>query len=48
MTTAALILVGYVPPKCEINIQVDPPKVTCNFEGAKIKIEGNLIIVEAP
>lgn len=46
--TAILSLVGYVPPRCEINVTVEPPKVTCNFEGAKIKIEGNYIIIEAP
>lgn len=48
MTAATLLIVGYVPPRCEIKVEVEPPKVTCNFEGAKIRMEGNVIIVEAP
>jgi hypothetical protein len=45
-----IALVGYVPPRCEVKTEVntEAPKVTCNFEGAKIRIEGNYLIVEAP
>ena len=43
-----MILLGFVPPACTVNIDVKPIEVKCNFSGAKIRIEGNYIIVEAP
>lgn len=44
----SILLLGYVPPVCEVKVDVTPVVVKCNFTGAKIRIEGNYIIVEAP